>query len=391
MYLCPKMNTRQLETAVKWLSQWPKKQPILLITGQSASGKTTLAHLLLHDRVVKEINGFDSKIPRDLKLLGSDFDVKTVADMAGLSYGPKFNTVLVEDAEFCDLPTLRTIVSFAKAAIMPVVCICGDSRPIDYVLTGVSLQLRLCRPTVNVAAEILSPSIECKVGGVNIDRRLAARVAERCNCDIRQSKIELQMIRTTGEDLGKGSSGVDKDSPTAFDSITTLFPYRSLAAALNLMDTDPTLPMMVAENYVKVKDLKPCDMADAADEISAGDLYPSDVAELLTVAAAPYHTKKGLTSRSVYPSIISRTATAQANRRKMPKGVDYTTINAVENRIVKTLARGVAAAAVAREMRSMGLTKIAHWENVRDLAPIGKVPVKVAPSQKDQLYKALIT
>jgi hypothetical protein len=125
--------------------------------------------------------------------------------------------------------------------------------------------------------------------------------------------------------------------------------------------------------------------------------YDKEIEEIFQIVSAPSRKCRPLTSRSVYPAIIARTACEQANKRKMPRGVHYDTINAVENRIVRTLANGAPPEAVAREMRSMGLSRISEWENVRTLAPLVVVvgsrrkegPIKVAPASKDGLFKLL--
>jgi hypothetical protein len=52
---------------------------------------------------------------------------------------------------------------------------------------------------------------------------------------------------------------------------------------------------------------------------------------------------------------------------------------------------GAPAEAVAKEMRTMGLTKLSEWENVRTLAPMGRKdgPIKVNMASRDKLYKVL--
>ena len=368
------MNVNQFETAVRWLSL-PNKTKVLLLCGPCASGKTTLAFKLLEKHVIREFSGFDCNIPRELKLIKNQLYTKTVAEYAGVTYGPRMSAIIIEDVEFCDINNLKAIIAFAP--VLPVVCISGDSKPPDPCLTMSSVQVRLFRPTVKVGTELLSSYGSTKV---------VSKVLESCNCDLRQAKIELELSSPQSTMMV-----VDKTLPNAFDSMPLLFPYKSLDQSLKIMQNDPLISMMVAENYLKTKELNVTDMATAAEDISTSDILHQvpEVSSIFSVISVPKNVRKGLSIRACYPSVISRRAVEFANYRKMPVGVNYTTINAIEKRIVRTLERGLSADIVAKEMKSMNLDRIDQWDAIKSLAAVGRDMIKIHPSKREQLRKCL--
>jgi hypothetical protein len=146
---------------------------------------------------------------------------------------------------------------------------------------------------------------------------------------------------------------------------------------------------MVAENYLRVKDLTIRKTAETADAISLGDALPrleEDMALLYQVVLPCSFGSGSLSSRPSYPVLPAKTAAIVNNRRKLP--CSYDLLQAVENRIVKTLEKAPAAA-VAREMKSLNMFGMTDWEVVHNLAPVGRQPVQVSPSKKDELLLCL--
>lgn len=361
-----------MDLAREWLRTKPK--PVLLLSGPTASGKTTLACELLKERRVVEVNGFSAGIPRQLRALSAAANVKTVADYAGTP-SRKVDALLVEDAEFCDTGTMRAIVAFALGGVMPVVCVSGESRPVDPSLVGVSTHIRLFRPTLRAVADIL-------VSQDGADPRLASRLAERSHGDLRQARIELGLIRSTGEEL---QGGVDRDRPSVYDAVQHLFAHPTVAVLEQ--DAEDLLPMMVAENYVKAKDAGPHRLARAAEAVSTADMYHGvpESSQVFSLAAAPSAVSGNLGARAIYPSVISHGVA----KSRLPRGVDLYNINLVEKKLVKALADGAPPEAVAREMTDMGLHDMAQWEAVRTLAPMGREPIRVPRNRTDRLRAEL--
>ena len=383
------MNVKQKESAEAWLLSW-KNKPILLLSGPTASGKTTLAFDLLSKRNARELSGFDAKMGEELHLISEGAGAKTVLEYAGsLSEGrTKPDTLVIEDLDFCNATNARAVVQFAKARVMPVVCTVSTQKQLDTALLDLALRLRLYRPTPKVAAALLAARAPEK------DPKLVLRIVERSNCDMRQALNELALISTTGHDLSPDDTGVDKEAPGVYDAMPMLYPNKGLDVSLKLADQgDPVLGMMVAENYHKERGLGLDKMARVADDISGADvLARHEAGPILGIASATFGSK-ALSARCVYPSVVSRLATEAANKRRLshlPGRVDYTTIGPIEKRIVRTLERGAPARMVAMEMRSMGLTRLDQWETIRSLScsTMGTA-AKIPTSKRDALMEAL--
>ena len=222
------------------------------------------------------------------------------------------------------------------------------------------------RPTVRAAAAVLLAEFPQGVDAI--------KAAEQYNCDVRRAKLEL----ASGAYVDKARARAQVQAPAnALEALSTaLYPYRGIDAALGVAE-DPMVPIAVAENYYKEKGASLERLARAADDISAGDAYKAP--DVFAVASAPYGSA-ALSSRPTFPVADA------ANRHK---GVDFRVANAMERRIVVTLAHGAPPAAVAKEMHSMGLTRIDQWEAVRALAPLGREPTKISADKKEALSQCL--
>jgi hypothetical protein len=363
------MNIRQEEQAVGHLKQYSSIGKILLLTGPYSSGKTTLACKILQLYRVKEFSGFDTDIHKELHFIHKCHGLKTVADYAGLSHGDtKPNAVLIEDIEFCDIATIKSIIQFARLKIMPVVAVAATPSSLEHILLDNSVTIRCSRPTPRQIQDIL-------VSQDGIDVKTASVIANHCGSDIRQARI------------AKTTCSVDKPRVNnIYDAASLVFTSSSLQSVVDLFDFDTNLlPMMMAENYVKCKSTDTC---MAAHDISTADtLYKcddKDVPQVFSLASSHIRGHR-LSSRPIYPSWISQKTVMDANVKRMPKGISYDTINTVERRIVHTLNRGVPVALVAKEMRSMNLFSLSQWESIRDLAPVGREPLKIPLAIKNQL------
>jgi hypothetical protein len=151
---------------------------------------------------------------------------------------------------------------------------------------------------------------------------------------------------------------------------------------------------MVAENYHRAKNLNISGAARVADAISQGDSVKpwdslqvdEDILTLFQVTIPCAYASSQLSSRPVYPTLIANMASTTTNKRGLP--CSYDLLQSIENRIVKTLA-WAPALAVAKEMASMHFTKMSEWDAIHTLAPIGRSPITIAPSKKDELATCL--
>lgn len=362
------MNVTQMETAKKWLVETAGQ--VLLVTGPTASGKTTLVNELLNHLRVKELSGFDKDIKTELHYIQRECTVKTVAEYAGLKCLTRPEGLIVEDVEFCSACDQNAIVGFAKLQLVPVVCIACSTKIPD--ISKSCFHLRLFMPSAATVASILQKEYPAK------SLFELKELAYKTNCDVRQAKLCLQ--------IGLLEGHVDKHPANPFDALSQIIPFRGFGQE---QDADPILTMMVAENYVKAKGASIHCLAAAAADISTSDTLRNvdEVANIYSLISAPSKLPS-LASRPSYPSVISQTATQAVNKRKLPRKV-ITVIDAIERRIVGTLLNGAPAKAVALEMASLDLTTIEQWEAVRVLSAIGREARKVSVAAKDSLRRCL--
>ena len=370
------MNVKQTEVAASWLKQ-KNNGTILLVTGPTSSGKSTLVEQLFTNNGlrVRELSGFDTDFKTELYYISKECTSKTVAEYAGLICTTKPQALVVEDVEFCAPADFNAIIAFSKLKIIPVVCV---AKQMSKEIPG-ACHVRLFMPSASVVAAILmqmSPSLALQK---------ALELARKTNCDIRQAKLSLQLGLDKPHDIDRQPSNV-------YDALSFILPYKSYSA-FNISD-DPMLTLMVAENYLKVKDPGIDKIASAAHDISTSDticVASSEASNIFSLLSVPFILRsKPLLSRATYPSVVSHKATEATNRRKLPwKILDYRTINAIEKRIVDTLCKGVPVKAVALEMASMDLSSIEQWEAVRVLAAIGREAHKVTTTIKEELRRHL--
>jgi hypothetical protein len=368
--LLPNTAKTQIESLTNWLHTWPQvKEHLVLVTGPTASGKTELWKQVVGDKTIVEFSGFASKLAKYVARLHQSLTVKTVAEYAGMSYGKKPEVVIVEDIDAADAPAQKALVAFAKTRTIPVICV-SIAVP-EKAVTDAALHVRMQRPPLDlVAKDLLRAADEQAHEGFTL--KDAKRIAETCNCDIRQARLALTWCQ--------GACLADQARQTAFDIVPRLF---SSSANFDPNKTaDHLVPLMVAENYHKARNLTPQAAAAAADAVSQGDALPpcdEDVMTFFQVTAPCAHAAAPLSSRPVYPS-------AAPAKKKIP--CRYDLLQAVEARIVKSLS-WAPVSSVAKEMQSLGMTSITDWEAVRTVAPVGRAPVAVPADKKDELIAIL--
>ena len=374
----------QIESLSKWMNEWPAgKQSLVLLTGPTASGKTALWKQVTDalGKLVVEFTGFSEKLPVRLGQLKQATTAKTVADFAGMSYGKKPDVLVIEDANMSSAQGQKAVLAFARYKVMPVICVTSELP--EKVLLDAALHIRMQRPPLDlVAKELLRHADE--LGLADFALRDAKGLAESCNCDIRQAKIEVQLLSYGG---GSGSlSFGDRSQPNSMDATSHVFASRNICEAET---SDHMVPLIVAENYHKAKGMSIERACLVVDSISRGDSL-RQVEDSMTVFSQVkvpcVYAADSLSTRPSYPTVVAHCAALATNKRRLP--CPYDLLQPIENRIIKTLS-WAPASAVANEMRSLGLTKMVDWEAVRTLAPIGRQPVHVTLEKKDELSRCL--
>lgn len=367
--LLPGTAKTQIDSLTNWLHAWPQvKERLALITGPTASGKTELWQQVVGDKMAVEMSGFTSKLGKYIARLHQSLVVKTVAEYADMTYGKKPQVLVIEDIESADVPAQKAVVAFAKAHVIPVICV-SISLP-EKVLVDAALHVRMQRPPLDLVAKDLLRAAD-EQGLCDFSLRDAKRIAEACNCDIRQARLALVW-----------NSACDAARQTAFDVVPRLF-----CSCPNFDPNktgDHNVPLMVAENYWKARGLSARAAAAAADAVSQGDALPpcdEDVLTFFQVTVPCVCVAAPLSSRPVYPA-----STSMLSRKRAP--CKYDVMQAVETRIVKSLS-WADPANVAKEMQSLGMTSMADWESVRTMAAIGRPPTAVPLDKKDELAAIL--
>lgn len=257
----------QIELLTTWLREWPKtKQVIVVVTGPTASGKTALWKIVTHKKTIVEFSGLSEKLPKQLERLKQTITSKTVADYVGMSYGKKPEVLIVEDAEMADPYSQKAIVVFARTKVLPVICVSAELP--EKVLLDASLHLRMQRPPLDQVARCLLREADALGNISDFTLKDAKVLAESCNCDLRQARIELEMLSYSSGKL----SFCDRALPSAFELVPKLFSSHRMDIEMTLkMATGTIVPMMIAENYHKAKGFSIQKAALAAEAISRGD------------------------------------------------------------------------------------------------------------------------
>lgn len=370
------MNSAAQEAAVSWHET--RAKPALNIIGPTSSGKTRLALLLCsrakNPLVVSPLECEPADLARRIRGVHQSYTVRSVADFAGLSYGPRVDLLVVEDAEFLDAASARLLSELARQKLLPIVCV--SPEPLQRPPPQLFKQVRLFKPTVRQAAAEIARSR-------GVDESVALAVCARFGGDMRQAKIELGLLcgRSGSTAVRAQVTNSDPLQRTPVEAARALFSaaaagrdaFATEALRCSERDDASLVRSLVAEHYVKSTAADPASLAEAAEAASLADSLPRasrHVADVVGVSAAEF----------APGAKIPFSAGVAAAPRCCKCTADWTLVDAVERRIVRTLAaRGASAArAVALEMSSLGLEpRIAEWDGVRAAAAVGRQPTPV--------------
>ena len=287
------------EALLKWVRGWTAgRQCSALLTGPPGCGKTMLARLACKEAGITnvlELNCINKRTKKTIEAIRDAFCSRPVLSFVSSAKSPRPGAVIIDEADFCDQGGLPELIKHIRKSRVPVICIAGDgySKAIKP-LAASSFQLRMLRPSADQIGAHLMMICHCEkiVGKLSVGS--ARALAAACNCDVRQSILELYMASKSDTlAIARNEDGLVCDRQLgAFDILPKLFPPSSssttttttvnfsLCERMHHMDKS-LVPLLVAENYLKAaryakkKDLE--GLALAADSISMGNVIEGNM------------------------------------------------------------------------------------------------------------------
>ena len=279
------------ETLLRWLRGW--KGGAALLAGPTGVGKTLLAHLAckevgLHD--VLEINGVSKRTKKTMLKMEDAFKSQSVQSFFSIKTAEKKkngpSAVILDDVDTCDQGGLPQILLFVRKSVVPVIFTSADGynhnmKP----LNEMAMTIRMYRPTADqIAMHLVTVA---RIEGKSLLPSVAKSIAMSCNCDVRQSVLELRMGLLTNAifAFGKNEDGAFCDHELGLFNIpvrlfVTKRSTQFVAEADRLYKMDPSVvPLMVHENYAKSKGVSLDSLALASEAMSMGDTMNRTSAE----------------------------------------------------------------------------------------------------------------
>lgn len=430
---------------VKWLTEWKHTNRLksALITGPSGCGKTLLARLACkrsgHSNIF-ELNCVNKRTKKTVEALNEAFLSRPV-----LSFIPKAeqtgtvkttpSVIIIDEIDACDQGGLPALLKFFRNSKVPVICIAGDAynKSLTSLKTS-SATFRLMKPTPDQISNLLMYISKTEQTKPPLNIGTAKALASACNCDIRQSIIELYMATRSGTlAFTRNEEGMLCDRQLGvFEAVPKLFPPkpnpsmvldgRVLSISDRLFHADRSMiPLMVSENYLKASPLQGdiSRLAEAADSISIGNMIEGNMLKrgaweaideyAFFSTARPCVLSGGpLVAQASFPSILASMAKCRKNEkammafaRKLIGGysgkvlwVNYedATLHISHGFIAKyirmyaklcsALPKQIAAVAeiMAKEMVSYNLDK-SDWDWLLDMASL-PVSISIVPSSR---------
>ncbi len=260
-------NPSAIAAAKAWASGWQegKRQPPLLITGSTGTGKTALAHAIANEFgwELFEFNASDLRDEESVSTLLSN-----ATSSASLFGGTRL--ILIDDADSlsgtADRGGAGAIAKVIANARQPVILTATDYY--DKKLSSIKAhctQLELRRSHVSTIAKFLKQ--EAASRGIALVEGDAEKIAQAAAGDIRAALNDLR--------AGNTSASRDREK-NIFDVLRDIFKSEKYAEARKAafssgVDHD-TLKLWIAQNLPAVCE-KPFDLAEGYEKLSRADIF----------------------------------------------------------------------------------------------------------------------
>lgn len=436
---------------VKWLTEWKPNARFksVLLTGPTGCGKTCLARLActhLGMTNILELNCVNKRTKKTIDALRDAFLSKPVLSFVTRKDKARSQptAVIIDEIDACDQGGLPELLKCIRMSKVPVICIAGDAYNKSLVaLKTNSFVLRMLRPSVDQVAAHLMYIAKMETLNPPLSHPAAKSLAAACNCDVRQSILELYVASRSGTlVLARNEEGMLCDRQLgAFEVIPKLFPPRFMDRVTGKPRDNPSLfstadrlyhadrsmvPLMVGENYHKAIPLRDDleGLMQAADSISTGNVLEGGMIRYGAWDIAEQHAYFSTTRPCVisggplggqadFPNILANMTKARKQDKSIIEfsrgltascggSVSWTTkvmvstelLHAHGSKFVGMFARicaaapqriGAAADSVAEQMTFYNLEKI-HWDWLA--ASWTRAPVSIPPAAKAALTKA---
>ena len=206
----------------------PKDQPVVIIAGPTASGKSALALELAAALGGIIINADSQQIYRDLRILSAQPDAATMRRAPHRLYG------------FLDAAERGSVAIWRERALAEIAA-AGTGDLLPFLVGGTGLYLRALQrglapvPTIPAAIRAEAAALYDALGGTAFRERLAAldpAAASRLPAGDRQRLLRAwEVVRATGRTLDEWQRRAPGPAPLRFATILIMPPREALYAA----------------------------------------------------------------------------------------------------------------------------------------------------------------